>query len=111
VFSKKGPRPPAALPVFAILGEHGFYSRLVEIIEDAKAIELITEAAATGKSAIQALREYRGISQEDFASLTGVALTRIRGEEVGRFSLTQDELDAIAAILGVPVELLATEVA
>ena len=90
-------RSPASMD--AILG-------WVEIIEDAKAIELVTEAAATGRSAVQALREYRGISQEDFASLTGVLLTRIRGEEVGRFHLTQDELDAIAAILGVPVELL-----
>jgi DNA-binding transcriptional regulator YiaG len=78
----------------------------MEPIEYTQALALITEAQQAGRSRIQALREHRAISQEDFASLTGIPIARVRGEEVGRFELSKDELETVAVLLGISPTLL-----
>jgi DNA-binding transcriptional regulator YiaG len=74
--------------------------------EDADALKVATAAAEAGMSRVEAVREQRGVSEDELALLTGVPVARLRAEAVGRFELTLRELDAIALILRVPTALL-----
>jgi transcriptional regulator with XRE-family HTH domain len=71
-----------------------------------RAIELLFNAAEEGISPVRTLREFRRMEQDEFARRTGMPVARIIGIETGRLPLTEDDTDAVAHVLDVPVDLL-----
>jgi transcriptional regulator with XRE-family HTH domain len=70
------------------------------------ALEALLWGAVNGMPALATLRAFRGFSQEELAKRTGMPVARIIAVEEGRLKLTDDETDAVAAALGVAVDLL-----
>src|SRR5688572_14346339 len=67
---------------------------------------MIAVATRRGGSLVLAARLVRKVSEEDSAARTGMPVARFRGEVKADITFTPDELDQIAAVLDVPVDLL-----
>ena len=78
----------------------------MNIAEYERALEARLRGAMAGVSPLAVIRMFRGVEAEELASRTGMPLARIQGVEEGRLAFTDDELDAVAAALGVPFDLL-----
>lgn len=74
--------------------------------EHQRALQALLRGAMAGISPVAVMRTFRGVSAEELASRTGMPLARVLGVESRRLQFTDDELDAIAAALAVPVDLL-----
>jgi hypothetical protein len=74
--------------------------------ENERALSAALRAALAGSSLIREMRAFRRVSVEELAARTGMPVARFKAEEERRLSFTDVELDAIAAALNVPVDLL-----
>ncbi|MCO5092189.1 helix-turn-helix transcriptional regulator [Bosea sp. (in: a-proteobacteria)] len=63
----------------------------------------------TNENAIQALREARGLTQEQLAERVGLSISYVSRLEKGRRNLSVKHIDRFAAALGVPRERLLTK--
>ncbi len=78
----------------------------MSIAEYERALEARRRGAMAGLSPLAVMRIFRSVSHDELARRLGMPVARIRGAESGRLTLTEKETAAVAAALGVPVDLL-----
>ncbi len=67
------------------------------------------EVKITAGKNIRAFRKLMGIGQQEFASIAGINRSWLAAIERGEINVTIESLERIAAVIGVPVNVLLIE--